>query len=242
MAAVTDEAIDAALTASAAGARASPTDPIDDALVRAWRAGTLDDAAAEQLEARLAIDPEARALAFAYGEAGPPPALTSWAEAQVPGGGRRTWWAAAAAVLLLGIGGAWWMSRGGGPRYLADAPTGSIRTTMSDTAPATGIYGPASRLKIVLRPAAPVESAPPITVFADRGEAALPRVSSARIVAGEAGIVRVEVPMGDAFGQAFGARRLLIAVGPWSGEAPPRIAGPDETRQWIEVPVTYADR
>ncbi|MCB9545526.1 MAG: hypothetical protein H6706_06540 [Myxococcales bacterium] len=215
-------------------------EPLDDGLLLAWRAGRLAPEAVEAVEARLARDPEARALAAALAT-WPPEAVLQRARAALPGQARPVAWLALAAGLLLAAFGAWvFLARdvAPGPAYTAGPLQGGVRTLMAEDAPDTGVFLPTSALRVVLTPATP-GAPPPVAVYADRGGPTLTRVA-ARIDPGEGGVFRVVIGAGEAFGEAFGPRRLVIALGPL--DAPATLAW-DERPQagltWLALPVDY---
>ncbi|MEZ4467236.1 MAG: hypothetical protein R3F60_20895 [bacterium] len=186
---------------------------VDVATLLAWRRGRLDAEAAEALEARLARDPEARALLAGLAEA-PPTAASTWPQAHWPA--RRfprrvvagfAAAAAAAAAILFFV----WPTSASLPPYSLEGPTGATREVRGEERRVP--FRPGDTLRVTLRPAHRHAEPPAVAAFvvgADGRLAARPVDAAPE----PSGIVRVSARAATLLGPAPGPSRVVIALAP----------------------------
>lgn len=247
-------------------------DPIDDLLklcppsdgevhdvgvieLAALRAGRLDGEEAEALEAQLAEDEEARRLMLAYSPT-TDAALESWALAQMPATKRR-WavWAPAALALAAGLAFIIWTSLSHDPArslpgYAMDAPQGMVSMVRGDdhAKKRRGLYLPSSTLKVIIRPDADLQGAPPtLTVLLAPEGGVLRRLDAGYTVdTGSSGAFRVSARLSDLLGEAYGRYTLYLtlsteadAAADLIGEAPSAASMDARTTQWYPILIDY---
>jgi hypothetical protein len=220
-----DAALDRALGALGA---LSPADHVDDGLLSAFDRGSLDRAATARIEAHLAGCESCRAL-LAARAAGPSPALLARAEQALLAARPATadrWSAprlaglgglvAVAAAALLVVA---WPGGGAGPlpAYEVSAPLGGVKAERGEET-ASNLFVADSRVRLDLRPSAPLEGPPPaVAVFVARPGGAQRPAPAETLVRGSGGMVRFEADAGALFGTAEGAWSLFVVLGADTG-------------------------
>ncbi len=204
---------------SAADADAHADADIDALL--AYRDGDATEAEAARIEARLAEDPEARALLRELAQP-LPPFVETWARRETRSalGARRRRWIGPAVTVALAAAVALFVfvPRGAPiPDYRIDAVRGVQAPVRGDEPAALGgSVDPESILTIALSPAGAVGETPPVRAFVQTLAGRLAAVDPRMIVVGEGGAMRFEAPVAELFGSdaaAFGQRTLWFAVG-----------------------------
>ncbi len=208
------EPSDDALDAQLAAVPREAGEAVDDHLLLQYRAGLLDDEQAAAVEARLANDPESRAVLAGLAQ---PIAAEQWARAAsvLPTPRRSRLWltaplAAAAAVVF-------WLaptSRGLDlPEYTLEGPFGGLKAVRS--AEQSLVFGPESTLRVRLRPVAPVEGVT-LGVYSGSPLRLLPNEG---LTAGKDGAFVYEAKVGALLGEAYGPHTLHFVVGDPGGLA-----------------------
>lgn len=259
-----DDRLDALLRAATAAREPSdppepqPEDTVDDGLIRAWRAGALDDEATAALEAQLAESPTARAVAAASAEP-VPDALLTWAEQQAPRAapaptrarrglalaavarGRTRGGLALAAVALIAVG-ATLLLRPGQPdyHYVTSPLAGGAATVRSEAAVGgVPVFRAQGILQVTLRPEVAGE-APPVAAFVARPDGVL-RAVPISVETPPGGAVVIQAPAGRIFGSEHGEWRFYVALGE-PGRAEGRIfaeARAGSESLWFEYPLVF---
>ncbi|MFN3202400.1 MAG: hypothetical protein ACE366_28635 [Bradymonadia bacterium] len=221
-----DAALDAlAFKAMGGGVPVEPPDPdeapsLDEGLILAWQAGQLDEHTSARVEAALAADPEARAVALALAELNASPELVDDVmhralESQKP---KAIWrWPtamAAAAALAIGV---WWgqqEQRLPGPDYASGPLLGAAQVYRGPDQPQTTspVYLPSNTLMVKLRPATP-QSAPKVHIFGAFEGGQLEVLSDHVVEPVEGGGLIISAPASGLFGDRFGPWRLHVVLG-----------------------------
>lgn len=233
-------------------AEAGLPEGFDIAEIMAWQAGELSDEAAEALERRLSEDDEARAIATEL-SAPVPPFLAAWARRQLPG--QRSRWARRAAPVLIALAAAalFFVLRpvepgpGVAPDYGIVAVRGTHQVVRGDgPAPETRAIDAEGVLTVALAPATALDSAPPSARAFVVRDGALVAAPADALTAGEGGALRFKASARELFGEVYGPRAVLFAVGA-DGERLDRLAGQPEAEarslatgvRWLRVEVIY---
>lgn len=148
--------------------------------------------------------------------------------------------AAAAAVILLIFPGV-----SAPPPYALDGPWGGVKAMRDDTAPASQVFLPHSRLGVSLKPQTPLKGAPPVaSLYVARAGGPLEARPSSLLQPGEGGVFVLEAAAGELFGTTPGVYTLHLVLDTApppdrAGQAPAAARAAAEGATWLEVPVDY---
>lgn len=242
-----DAALDALL-------RQAPDDPLppevaelDVEVLRALRAGRLDEAAAAAVDARLASDPAARRALQTLGEPVPAP-LAAWARQHGPPPASRRWIApAVGGALALAAALVVFLLQSGAPpapAYRLGEIRGAAQTVRGEPSEQR-VFLPRSRITLTVLPEGePAEATPHLKLFVSSGGGPLRAGARVKVQAKDRAF-RVQAEAGTLFGSAAGPRVIWIGVSA-DAERLAAAAGrpPADARalggvRWIEIPVDY---
>lgn len=252
-----DDELDRALRRPSASWAEAPATaeaaPVDDGVLLAYLDGRLDEAARDAVEARLADDPEARALLRALSAARATPDLAaarraqSALEAQAPKRRVAVWGAvavAAAAAVVVGV--ALWQRPPDPPGvWRVEGPFGGVQAARSADAGAGGVFLPHSRLRVDLVPAVPPTSDVQVAAYVAAPGDPLRRLPSPAVEVHASGALRVTGRADALLGMPPGPRTLWVVVGPAAADLE-GAASPDAARRAgaavYEIPIDYRAR
>ncbi len=234
--------------------RAVPAGPhmgsqcVDDGVLMDFQSGRLADDLSAAVDRHLATCADCRTLLRDLAEP-VPEALVGTLVGMAPAPTTRRWWPAlvaaalAAGVMLMVLP---FGARGPVPAYSLHGPYGGAQATRA--VQTSTVFGPDSRLKILLRPSADLTvDAPTLRAFVTAPGGALVAVPSAALTEGVGGAWRVQAPAADLF-EAPGVYTMHLALAT-DASALEGLAGrtADEARRaaplarWMTIDLEYRD-
>ena len=215
-----DDHLDDLARAALAGPRTTVEDTaIDVGLLHDYQQGALSEEAAAALEEKLVDDPDARALLVELGEP-VPPFLSVWANrAARPARSKQVWggvvmaFAMAAALIFFATRPAEFAAP---PGYRITGVQGGMMELRSDSSGAekARTLDPESVLTITLAPEqADPETAPAARAFVVTPDGRLGPTPEDALQVGKGGALRLKAKAADLFGEAYGLREVLVALG-----------------------------
>lgn len=217
---------------------------LDDGLIRAFRAGALDEAERARVAGLLADSADDRALLRAYAasdqaDSGVDPDVMSVARvmARYERPRRQRQWAAVGAVVVaLAAALAVFILRPGeGPgtdAWRLDGPMGGVVLQRGEEA-ASSVFVPGSRFRLFVRPRAPLSGPPPTCRAMLSSPSGKTRVvASEHLTVADNGVCRLSAPAEVLF-DTFGTWKVALVIGA-AAERPTRRDG-----AWYEIEIDY---
>jgi hypothetical protein len=236
---------------------ATPDGPcIDDGVLAAYNAKTLEDEETNAIDRHLATCRDCRLL-LAHLSRGVPEALTTWAEGRMPSKKRRrvrvlvsSAMAAAASIVFAMFGVEALMKKPSViPTYAITKISGGVARTRGANEAPSDLFLPYSRIAIAIESDEKVMSVPDVRVYTSCGEERLSAVKSLVAPDGEGGF-HMDAKASDLFGTSFGRCFVHFLLTSKEGPAPPDLSGRTVeealksagVHRWVRAELRYVEK